>query len=625
MVKVVSDENKDQTNNLLRTPKDGFIHKKKNEKFKQTPTGKVMLVNGSKTSNSSSNVKQQKRDKQKSTLPQKTSDQNKELKKKNPPKSDKKQQETSKNLKQKNEVQSEEDDSDSDEDINEGILLEEHNFMRESNGSEDEEDSDEAENKEENIVPNILGASLADDSDESDEDYTEDEEEVQINKGVKMFKGLKSKDESNDSSKDSSDNSGIESVDDDDEDSDQDLEANDNVEGEGEEDDNDDEESEDEDEDDGDKSMIALEALLGNSIVEDDESDEDFVETGEIEDDDDDDISDEDEEEEDDEDDEDEEDEEEEDDDEEEDISTVDRAKQNKNHNESLDSSLEELKEDKRTIFIGNLPKELTKKQLKKHFQKFGNIDTIRLRGIIGKSMKMSKRLAAIKKDIHPRLKSVFAYIKYNSEESAKAALSMNGKVIDGNYIRVDTAGKSDEKRDTKKSVFVGNLSFSVDDNTVRKHFKDCGDIESVRIIRDNKTGIGKGFGYVNFKTEDAAALALELNGTTILNREIRVKACSEQKKKGKRSHSKEEDENSFKKLKNNDEVPVSVRNKENATKRIKERGQKFDVKQTSPQQSSAFEGQKSDGKKKKKSNKLEKKKKLLAEKLAAKPKKPSN
>lgn len=86
----------------------------------------------------------------------------------------------------------------------------------------------------------------------------------------------------------------------------------------------------------------------------------------------------------------------------------------------------------------------------------------------------------------------------------------------------------------------------------------------SVRVVRDNKTGIGKGFGYINFKSEDAVALALELHGTEILNREIRVKPCSDENKKDKtkrdkRSHSKEVEKNSFKKIKNNEEVPVPV------------------------------------------------------------------
>lgn len=244
--------------------------------------------------------------------------------------------------------------------------------------------------------------------------------------------------------------------------------------------------------------------------------------------------------------------------------------------------------------------------------------------------MKVSKKVAAITKEMHPRLKSVYAYIRFDSEEFATAALSMNGKEFQGNCLRVDTACKSDGKPNLKKSVFLGNLNFNIDDNTVRKHFDGCGEIESIRIIRDNKTGVGKGFGYVNFKTEDAAALALELDSTVIANREVRVKPCTEQDKKKKGKHGKrllstpDGHDGSPKKLKNNAEVAVVVRNRENAVQRITEKKQKNE-KQSSPQQAGAFQGQKADGHKKKGKNKLEKKKKILAEKLAAKPKKPIN
>lgn len=37
-------------------------------------------------------------------------------------------------------------------------------------------------------------------------------------------------------------------------------------------------------------------------------------------------------------------------------------------------------------------------------------------------------------------------------------------------------------------------------DDDLWSAFEDCGAIESVRVIRDQKTGIGKGFGYVNFR-----------------------------------------------------------------------------------------------------------------------------
>ena len=48
--------------------------------------------------------------------------------------------------------------------------------------------------------------------------------------------------------------------------------------------------------------------------------------------------------------------------------------------------------------------------------------------------------------------------------------------------------------------MFVGNLPFDVQDEDLYSHFSRCGEIEFVRIVRDKKTNIGKGFGYVQFK-----------------------------------------------------------------------------------------------------------------------------
>ena len=54
-------------------------------------------------------------------------------------------------------------------------------------------------------------------------------------------------------------------------------------------------------------------------------------------------------------------------------------------------------------------------------------------------------------------------------------------------------------QHDTKRSVFLGNLPFDVGDDVVREHFEQCGTVDNVRIIRDAKTGLGKGFGYLLF------------------------------------------------------------------------------------------------------------------------------
>lgn len=45
-------------------------------------------------------------------------------------------------------------------------------------------------------------------------------------------------------------------------------------------------------------------------------------------------------------------------------------------------------------------------------------------------------------------------------------------------------------------------------------------------MIRDNKTGIGKGFGYVQFKETDSVSLGLKMNGSSLNDRKIRVTRC---------------------------------------------------------------------------------------------------
>ncbi|KAF2627937.1 RNA-binding domain-containing protein, partial [Macroventuria anomochaeta] len=56
------------------------------------------------------------------------------------------------------------------------------------------------------------------------------------------------------------------------------------------------------------------------------------------------------------------------------------------------------------------------------------------------------------------------------------------------------------------KNLFVGSLSWNVDEDWLRREFEHFGTITGCRVISDRETGRSKGFGYVEF--EDAAAAA---------------------------------------------------------------------------------------------------------------------
>lgn len=51
-----------------------------------------------------------------------------------------------------------------------------------------------------------------------------------------------------------------------------------------------------------------------------------------------------------------------------------------------------------------------------------------------------------------------------------------------GRNLKIEEGKKKDED---SLSVFVGNLSWNVDTNALRKEFEDCGEIESARVITE--------------------------------------------------------------------------------------------------------------------------------------------
>ncbi|XP_040407680.1 RNA-binding protein 34 isoform X1 [Cygnus olor] len=205
--------------------------------------------------------------------------------------------------------------------------------------------------------------------------------------------------------------------------------------------------------------------------------------------------------------------------------------KQQKKKNEA-----EEMIKNKRTVFVGNLPVNSTAQMLKSLFKEYGQIESIRFRSVVPAEDTLSKKLAAIKRKIHPNVKYINAYVVFKEECDAIKALKKNGtEIASGFHIRVDIASKN-SLHDNKRSVFLGNLSYDISDDAVREHFADCGDVVAVRIVRDRQTGMGKGFGYILFENTDAVHLALKLNNSDLMGRKVRVKRCVEKGKAPQRA-----------------------------------------------------------------------------------------
>ena len=73
-------------------------------------------------------------------------------------------------------------------------------------------------------------------------------------------------------------------------------------------------------------------------------------------------------------------------------------------------------------------------------------------------------------------------------------------------------------------NIYVGNLSYGVDESQLKGIFEQYGEVSSVKIINDKFTGRSKGFGFVEMEDDDAARQAIEeMNGHSVDNRNMVV------------------------------------------------------------------------------------------------------
>src|SRR5580704_7380520 len=82
--------------------------------------------------------------------------------------------------------------------------------------------------------------------------------------------------------------------------------------------------------------------------------------------------------------------------------------------------------------------------------------------------------------------------------------------------------------------LYVGNLSFSSTNETVREAFARIGEVTDVHIVTDRATGQSRGFGFVTMGTPAEAQKAIEaMNGSSLDGRALRVNEAEERPQRG--------------------------------------------------------------------------------------------
>jgi nucleolin len=133
------------------------------------------------------------------------------------------------------------------------------------------------------------------------------------------------------------------------------------------------------------------------------------------------------------------------------------------------------------------------------------------------------------------------AIVDFHDADGAAAAMELNGEDFNGRWLSIkystpkpiNAPRELTEKQAGCLTVFIGNLAWDIDEDTLREAFKDCGTISQVRFATDRETGDFKGFGHIEFEETEATDAAVKLAGTDICGRAIRVDFANDKRAGG--------------------------------------------------------------------------------------------
>jgi RNA recognition motif-containing protein len=73
-------------------------------------------------------------------------------------------------------------------------------------------------------------------------------------------------------------------------------------------------------------------------------------------------------------------------------------------------------------------------------------------------------------------------------------------------------------------NIYVGNLSYGMNEDELRDAFSAFGEVSSVKILMDRETGRSRGFGFVEMPSNSDGEKAIaQLNGKEVGGRPLRI------------------------------------------------------------------------------------------------------
>ncbi|XP_076944229.1 polyadenylate-binding protein 2-like [Bidens hawaiensis] len=160
------------------------------------------------------------------------------------------------------------------------------------------------------------------------------------------------------------------------------------------------------------------------------------------------------------------------------------------------------------SLYVGDLEYGVTDSQLYDLFNQVGQVVTVR-----------------VCRDLSTRRSLGYGYVNYsNSNDAARAISVLNFTPVNGKSIRIMYSHRDPSIRKSgTANIFIKNLDKTIDNKALHDTFSSFGTILSCKIATDS-SGQSKGYGFVQFDTEESAQNAIDkLNGMLMNDKQVYV------------------------------------------------------------------------------------------------------
>ncbi|CDW81149.1 rna-binding protein 34 [Stylonychia lemnae] len=174
-----------------------------------------------------------------------------------------------------------------------------------------------------------------------------------------------------------------------------------------------------------------------------------------------------------------------------------------------------------RMIYLENFPNNVEEKNIRKSFKENGDIEKIWL------------RLQKLKDGNDLRK---CAYILFKSkEDTQKVAENIAKYKFDGSDFEMKNKQRKQEKaikvddnaeikNDYETTIFIRNIHQKIQENDLREHFKECGKILAINLVKDKESNRNAGIAYIKFESKDEMEASIKLkNKTKLKERSLKI------------------------------------------------------------------------------------------------------